>query len=156
MFIPLNRTVLDTLGDIDLLALIKLAKTCRTLSQFISEQVLTLSHLKLYLKENQYAFLHDSYRSTDPEGPPLKVFHANEISFIVSAYEMLRCRDPDSFLFDSLVQYLGPLIWRTPLHEFQSPKPAEYILVASPKLDIIAAVHIEWKLRKILKTAGMH
>jgi hypothetical protein len=108
MIIPLHYVFLNTLGEIDLLALLALAQASRTLSEFIFTQVIAVSHLCGFLQQHQCALLHDDRRLH---------FSNLEVSRLHCAFAFLQRKHGDA-LFQSIFPYIGPLISRVPSKVF--------------------------------------
>src|SRR5271154_156915 len=107
---PLNRLFLDALADTDFLATLSLMDVSSTLNKFISQDVLTLSNLCRFLQENQYVLHHGtSHRS---------LISDSEVRLLHRAFETLQTRHGNS-LYHQCLQFLGPLISRTPFKQFQ-------------------------------------
>lgn len=123
---PLNRVVLSAVADVDLLAVLMLANTSRSLHRFIFEQVLTTSNLYRFLREHQYALFHDTYHHQ---------FSNQEIACLHQAFEELRKRHGQS-LYAEFLGLLGPLLGRTPLKVYQkSPNTILDIRIPQPPDD---------------------
>jgi len=110
----LNRLFLDSLAEADLLATVALAYcTCHDLDNFIFG-ILTPSSLARYLRQHQYALLHDNYH---------KHFSSFEDTLIRFTIYRLQIRCEANILFTSIAEYLGPVIAHTPLHMFWKSPP---------------------------------
>jgi hypothetical protein len=107
---PANRLVLESLIDIDFLACLALTDTCATLYHIILEQVVTLSNLCRFLRENQYALYHDQNHQH---------FLDKEIVLLHRAFEVVQTKHGEA-LYDKTEGILGPLISRTPFKLFKS------------------------------------
>jgi len=111
----LNRVLLENLLKADLLAAAALAYcTCSSLDEFIFDNVVTPSALAGFLRQHQYALLHDNY---------YKHFSSSEDTLIRFTIHRLLSRYDASLLFTSIAEYLGPVIAHTPLPMFWKSPP---------------------------------
>lgn len=111
MAFPINTVVLATLADIDFLAALALAEASSHLQHLILDHVITITHLCRFLRKQQYVLFHDDYHL---------LFSDQEVVRLLRAFERLRLRH-DDFLYEKVVEFLGPLISRIPLHVFENP-----------------------------------
>jgi len=120
---PLNRVVLNALAEVDFLGTLMLASVSSSLRSFIFEQVVTISILRRFLCEHQYALFHDTYDH---------LFSNQEVACLHQAFEELRKRHGES-LYGKFVNILAPLLGRTPLKVFQnSPGVTLNIRIPNP------------------------
>jgi hypothetical protein len=151
----LNRVLLDGLAQVDLLSCIALSyRTCHDLDDFIFDHVIGLSLMTSFLRQHAYALFHDNYK---------KHFSDREIVLLTFAVQRLQAqRDADS-LFDSLGEYLGPLISRTPLELFFKTGKNLADFSFTPKASntkrkpyIITASAIRFEFECLLSTPWMY
>jgi hypothetical protein len=111
MPVPLNTVFLTALLDIDFLATLALADASSYLHYLIFDQVVTVTHLCRFLREQQYVLFHDDY---------VRLFSDREVVRIVRAVEKVRLRH-GSVLYEQVVGLIGPLISRISWAQFENP-----------------------------------
>ena len=128
MFLPLNRVVLNCLAEVDLFAVLALADTSSALRDFIHDQVLAVSLLLRFLRENQYLLHHDA--------DYFRLLSGQQIVYLVRALESLRQRESENgqCIYDEILHCFSPLLALVPFSLFKkSPSLPDDVSV--PDLD---------------------
>jgi hypothetical protein len=89
-------------------------RTCHRLDRIICEEMITPSVLASFLRQHQYALLHDNYH---------RHFTPQEMTLLWFVFGRLQSQYPAPVLFDTLAEFLGPLISRTPADMFCKSPP---------------------------------
>jgi hypothetical protein len=83
MSFPTNAVFLNRLAEIDFLSVTALAETCLEFRRLIFDEIITLEVFIKFVRRNQYAFLHNIYRTA---------FSKSEMRWIYSAFAALQQR----------------------------------------------------------------
>lgn len=151
----LNRVLLDALTQVDLLATLALSYcTSHNLDDFVFNNVISASLIASFLRQHQYALFHDSYKNH---------FSPREVALLRYAVRRLQAQLDHDSLFNTVGEFLGPLIACTPVQMFfKSPQPSpEFSIALSPDARgrFRAAVplsDIQFQFKSVLATPWMY
>jgi hypothetical protein len=100
-----NMVVLRNLAELDILAALPLINASSSLCHFILDTIVSVPMVCRFLRENQYALLHDTHHTQ---------FSSHDIILLARAITALQGRHNNDELYKEIRDYLGILLARTP------------------------------------------
>ena len=108
-----NTVVLRNLAELDILAALPLINASSSLCHFILDTIVSVPMVCRFLRENQYALLHDIHRTQ---------FSRHDIILLARAITALQARHNHDELYKDIRDYLGILLARSPIELLINPE----------------------------------